>query len=306
MEAYWILAALLAAICTATVVGFALKRRQPNSAVIENLNARIRAWWVIILVGGAALLAGPFAIVALFALISLVALREFLTQPPARATNRSLQFLCFCIALPAQYLAVGFGWQRAFVIGLPLVALFALLVGGAWLSGTRGVLARAAEPYAGLLICVYGLSHIPALHALRISGYEERASLLMVFVVLISQVSDIMQYIFGKLCGKRLLAPKLSPSKTVEGLIGGLLSASVLGGLLAGVTPFKPWQAAGMAFVIGVFGICGGLVLSAVKRRRGLKDWGQWIEGHGGMLDRVDSLTLSAPVFFHLTRWFFA
>jgi phosphatidate cytidylyltransferase len=128
----------------------------------------------------------------------------------------------------------------------------------------------------------------------------------MVFLVLITQVSDIMQYVWGKLLGRHPVAPQISPSKTIEGLIGGVLSATILGALLWRITPFTICQAALMAFLIAVLGFLGGLVLSAIKRDRGIKDWGNLIEGHGGMLDRIDSLCFSAPVFFHLTRYFFA
>ena len=138
-----------------------------------------------------------------------------------------------------------------------------------------------------------------------IPGFEGRAPLLMAFAVIIAQVSDVLQYVWGKLIGRHRLLPTLSPSKTVEGLVGGVLSVTALGMLLSPLTPFTRWQAAGMAFLIAVFGFLGGVVMSAIKRDRGLKDWSQLIAGHGGMLDRVDSLCLSAPVFFHLTRHFF-
>jgi phosphatidate cytidylyltransferase len=153
---------------------------------------------------------------------------------------------------------------------------------------------------------VYGISHVPALMMLRIPGYENRAPLLIVFVVLIAQVSDILQYVWGKLIGRRLLLPKLSPSKTIEGLVGGVLSATIFGALLWPITPFTMRQAGLMAFLIAMLGFLGGVVMSAIKRDRGIKDWSNLIEGHGGMLDRIDSLCFSAPVFFHLTRYFFA
>ena len=116
----------------------------------------------------------------------------------------------------------------------------------------------------------------------------------------------MLQYIWGKLTGKRKVAPELSPSKTWEGLIGGVLSATVLGVALYWITPFKPWQAGLIAFTICVMGFFGGLVMSAIKRDRGVKDWGTMIEGHGGMMDRMDSVVFAAPIFFHITRYFFS
>ena len=114
----------------------------------------------------------------------------------------------------------------------------------------------------------------------------------------------MLQYIWGKLFGKHLVAPELSPSKTWEGLIGGVGSATLLGAGLYWATPFKPWQAALLALLICVMGFLGGLVMSAIKRDRGVKDWGTMIEGHGGMLDRLDSIVFAAPIFFHVVRYF--
>jgi phosphatidate cytidylyltransferase len=155
----------------------------------------------------------------------------------------------------------------------------------------------------GLIICVYCISHVPALLALNIPGYEGRNLLLIAFLVIVVQSSDVLQYVWGKLFGKHKVAPDVSPSKTVEGLVGGVLSATALGAALFWITPFNPWQAALMALAINVMGFFGGLVMSAIKRDRGVKDWGHMIEGHGGMLDRLDSVAFAAPVFFHLTRY---
>jgi phosphatidate cytidylyltransferase len=128
--------------------------------------------------------------------------------------------------------------------------------------------------------------------------------LLIAFLILVVQGSDVLQYVWGKLLGRHKLSPTLSPSKTWEGLVGGILSATALGAAMYWITPFTPLQAAGLAFASCVMGFFGGLVLSAIKRDRGIKDWGHLIEGHGGMLDRLDSLCFSAPIFFHLVRYF--
>ena len=144
---------------------------------------------------------------------------------------------------------------------------------------------------------------MPALLTLGIPGFEGRNLLLIAFLVLVVQGSDVLQYVWGKLCGRHKVAPELSPSKTWEGLIGGVVSATALGAALYAITPFSPWQAAALAFVICVMGFLGGLVMSAIKRDRGVKDWGDLIEGHGGMLDRLDSVVFAAPVFFHAVRY---
>lgn len=285
---------MLAAVSIASLIGYALKRQQPNNAAIENLNARIRSWWMITLVCGGALLAGRIAIILLFAVVSALALREFLTQAPAhRGSGRFALFVSFFLLLPVQYLLIGVGWYRLFCIWIPVFGFLPLAVAD-------------STSYWGLMVCAYCVSHIPALLMLKIPGYEDRAPLLIVFVVLIAQVSDILQYVWGKLIGRHPLLPRISPSKTVEGLVGGVLSATVFGALLRPITPFTVSQAGLMAFLIAMLGAFGGVVMSAIKRDRGIKDWGRLIPGHGGVLDRIDSLCFSAPVFFHLTRYFFA
>jgi len=306
VEIYWILGGLLAAISLASLVGYALGRRKLDNPAIENLNARIRSWWFLILAGGGALLAGRLAIILLFAFVSFLTLREFVTQVPVRRADHSALFICFFLALPVQYVLIGIGWYGPFSIWIPVYCFLALAIAAALFSDTERFLERAAAVHWGLMLCVYCVSHIPALLTLRIPGYESREPLLIVFVVLIAQVSDIMQYVWGKAFGRHRVAPGLSPSKTVEGLSGGVLSATMLGVLMWRITPFTPWQAGTMAFLIAVLGFLGGLVMSAIKRSRGIKDWSQLIEGHGGMLDRMDSLCFSAPVFFHLTRYFFS
>jgi phosphatidate cytidylyltransferase len=306
LEVYWILGSLLAAASLGSVIGFVLQRRYPSSPSVENLNARIRSWWIMIVIGGGALLAGRVAILVLFASISFLTLREFVTQVPVRRADHSALFVCFFLALPVQYVLIGIGWYGLFSIWIPVYCFLALAVVAALFTDTERFLDRTAATQWGLILCVYCISHVPALMTLRIPGYENRAPLLMVFVVLIAQVSDILQYVWGKLIGRHRILPVLSPSKTVEGLVGGILSATAVGALLWRITPFAAWQAGLMAFLIAVLGFLGGMVMSAIKRDRGIKDWSHLIEGHGGMLDRMDSLCFSAPVFFHLTRYFFS
>ena len=154
------------------------------------------------------------------------------------------------------------------------------------------------------MIAVYCISCIPALMVLDIPGYQHNNLLLINWLILVVQSSDVLQYVCGKLFGKHKIAPVLSPSKTVEGFVGGVLLASLLGAALFWITPFAWWQAALIAILVNLMGFAGGLVMSAIKRDRGVKDWGAMIEGHGGMLDRLDSLCFSAPIFFHVVRYF--
>jgi phosphatidate cytidylyltransferase len=304
-EAVLIFAGLGVALLVASVVGYVLHRRAAGAAV-DNLNARIRAWWVMIAISGGVLLAGNGAIVALFGLLSFLALREFVTQTPVRRADHTALFVSFFLALPVQYVLVGVKWYGLFAIFIPVYAFLTIPILSAVFADAQKFLQRTAETQWGLMICVYCLSHVPALLTLHIPGYQGRGALLVVFLMLVVQASDVLQYIWGKLLGRHQIAPRVSPAKTVEGFVGGVLSATLLGAALWQITPFSPVGAGAMALLITLVGFLGGLVMSAIKRDRGIKDWGQLLEGHGGMLDRLDSVCFSAPIFFHVTRYYFA
>ena len=293
----------------ASIAGALLKRYvahgAPNS-VIDNLNARIKAWWVMVLVIGLAFVFGRAGVMLLFFFASFVALREFITLTYTRRADHDALATSFYVILPLQYFLVWTEWYGLYSIFIPVYAFLLLPILAVLAGDTTRFLERTAKVQWGLMICVFCLSHVPALLNLDIPGYEGRNALLIVFLVLVVQSSDVFQYVWGKLFGKRKVAPAISPSKTVEGLAGGVLSATVLGAFLWWITPFNVWQAALMALAINVMGFFGGLVMSAIKRDRGVKDWGDLIEGHGGMLDRLDSVVFAAPVFFHLTRFWWA
>lgn len=296
---------VLGPLVAATVIGFALdRRRSSSSAVVANLNARIRAWWVMVFILVGALMAGRQAVIVLFFAISFAALREFITLTPTRKADHTALAAAFLLILPGQYALVWTRWYGVFTIFIPVYVFLILPAFQAVQADTRQFLARSSTTQWGLMIAVYCISHVPALLMLSIPGYD--SALLIVFSVLVVQASDVFQYICGKLFGRHKLAPAVSPSKTVEGLIGGVILATALGGCLWWITPFNPWQATVMSLLIATMGFTGGLVMSAIKRDRGVKDWGCLIEGHGGMLDRLDSVCFAAPVFFHLTRYFFA
>jgi phosphatidate cytidylyltransferase len=307
-QGWLVFGGVLAILILASTIGFVMGLRVKSEAsrkVVQNLNARIKAWWVMIFVLAGALMAGPKFVIILFALISFIALREFLTLTPTRRADHFALLVSFFVVLPCQYGLVWTGWYGVFTIFIPVYG-FLLLPAFTIISSdaTNNFLERTSETQWGLMICVYCISHVPALQMLTIPHYDP--AMLVVFVILVVQSSDVLQYVWGKLFGKHKIAPEVSPSKTVEGFVGGILSATAFGTGLWWMTPFRPWQAALFSFLITMTGFLGGLVMSAIKRDRGVKDWGHLIEGHGGMLDRLDSVCFAAPIFFHLTRFFFS
>lgn len=307
-QALWLFGGVGLMLLVATAVGRVLAWRAPTAAqgTITNLNARTNAWWVMVILIGLAFLFGRAGVMVLFFVVSLFALREFITLLPTRTGDYWALVAAFYVVLPVQYILVGISWYGLFAIFIPVYAFLLLPILAATGGDTTRFLGRTAKIQWGLMICVFCISHVSALLTLHIPGYEHHQLLLIAFLILVVQSSDVLQYVWGKLCGKHKIAPTLSPSKTWEGFLGGVASATVLGGCLWWVTPFSFFAALGMALVINLMGFLGGLVMSAIKRDRGVKDWGHMIEGHGGVLDRLDSVCFAAPVFFHLTRYFWA
>lgn len=244
----WMSGAIVVVLLFASTIAALLKRvvaRRLPHAAIDNLGVRVRSWWVMAAVLGAVLWAGFWMTMAFFALLAIIALREYLAASPPHAHNRIM----------------------------------------------------------GVLICVVCIAFIPALLLLTIPAYAGRNVFLIVFLILVVQASDVLQYVWGKLVGKHLIAPAISPAKTVEGFVGGVASATLIGTSLWWITPFSPWQACGVSLLITLTGFAGGLLLSARKRAAGIKDWGTLIQGHGGVLDRLDSLWLPAPLYYALLKY---
>jgi len=284
--------------------------------MLRNLRQRIYAWWFMVAVLFGALAAGETATIIMFAALSLLALREFLTLAPQEV--RRVLTLVAVIAAIVHYALIWTHWYGFYSVFIPVYA-FLFLPAAAALAGTQGFLARTAITQWALMVSVFAISFAPALLNLPVAIDQGRPAAeaappgaggpagakLLLFLVIVVQGSDVLQYIWGKLLGRHPIAPKVSPNKTWEGFLGGVVSATVLGGVLAWLTPFAPWQAAVMAMVSCLLGFAGGLVMSSIKRDRGVKDFGALIPGHGGVMDRLDSLVFAAPVFFHLARYFF-
>jgi phosphatidate cytidylyltransferase len=302
----WLLAGVGTILVLASIIGEVLRARLSparDNPVIENLNARISAWWVMVICLALAFIAGKPGVVLLFALCSFAALREFLTLTTHNRADHWSLVACFFVILPLQYAFLATDWYGMYSIFIPVYAFLLLPVVSALRGSTEDFLIRVSETQWALMICVYCASHVPALLYLQIPGFEGRNVILIAYLIFVVQLSDVLQYVWGKLIGRTKVAPNLSPSKTWEGLIGGTLSATAIGTALWWMTPFSPLQAAGMCLLITLMGFLGGLVMSAIKRDRGIKDWGHLIAGHGGFLDRLDSVIFAAPIFFHVTRW---
>lgn len=300
----------------ATAILHFLKRRTDaglDAALLETLALRVRAWWLLFALLAAAFLLGDVATVVLFGMISFWALREYITLAPTRPGDHRTLFAVFFICTPLQFVLVALNYHELFSVLIPVYAFLLIPTQIAISGDAKRFLERTAKIQVGLLVCVYCLSHAPALLTLNLHGGSgpeptsgANARLLFFFVVMV-QASDVLQYAWSQLPSKHLISPNVNPTRTWEGLAGGVASSALLGGVLWWATPFSIWMAGGMSLVIALMSFAGGITMSAVKRDRGVKDYGTLVEGHGGVLDRIDSICFAAPVFYHLTRtWLMA
>jgi phosphatidate cytidylyltransferase len=272
---------------------------------VRELNQKVDAWWPMLGLCIPALAGGVTTTTLLFGGAAFLALREFISLAPTRPADRAALCLAFFVATPLQFALVGLGWYGIFSILLPVYGFFAMAVLPTLSQDTKNFLERSARIQWAVMVCVYGLSHIPALMTMEIPGYAAKEGFLVVFLLIVSQISDVTQYLSGKAFGRFKLAPALIPVKTWEGLALGLLLAVAAAAGMSHFTPFTVAEASGLGAIIVVAGLLGNLVLASVKRSLGTDDWGYTTPGLGGALDRLDSVAFAAPLFFHLTRYLY-
>ncbi|HCL5071612.1 TPA: phosphatidate cytidylyltransferase [Salmonella enterica] len=293
---------IFALLLVATLVNRILVWRRPDKNWRE-LTLRIRTWWLIIILFSLALLSPTWLALTFFALLSFMALKEFLTLVPSRHSDR-MPLLWMFIAIPINYWLIGIGWYGMFVVFIP-VYVFLFLPARMVIAGdTQGFLRTASQLHWSLMTTVFAFSHVAFLLVLPADG-KQTGALLVLFLVGLTEFNDIAQYLWGKSFGRIKVTPTVSPNKTLAGLAGGVMTTA-LAGLALGplLTPLNAPMSLLAGLIIGGTGFCGDVVMSAVKRDIGVKDSGTLLPGHGGLLDRLDSLIFTAPVFFHFIRYF--
>ena len=306
IDIIWLTIGAFSILVGLTFLGEGLRSRQePNTLnpVLETYMTRVQSWWGMVALIGIAMLTGKIGVTILFAFASFAALREFLTlTTKAQADHLSLA-LAFFVVLPLQYIFVAMEWSGIYAVFIPVYAFLLLPIVSALRGNANKFLIRVAETQWGLMITVFCVSHVPALMNLDIAGYGDRAILLVTFLVMVVQLGDLLEYFFGRRIGKTKIAAGLSP-KTWEGVACGVGSAMLIGALLSWITPFGVLGAMIMAGIASTVGMFGNLVFAAIKRDRGVKDWSHLIPGQGGFVDQLDSVVFAAPIFYHLTKFF--
>jgi len=327
------------------LVGQFLKR-QPEAnldpAIIRTFNKRVMASLTMCVLLVVALMTNEVLTVILFGLVSFWALREFITMTPTRRGDHRTLFWVFFLFTPMQYVFVAnipdnylslsrINAFSLFTLVIPVYGMLFIPARIAFTSDHKRFLERSAKIQFGLLICVYALSHAPALLYLDLKSFNPPVSGaaalqaeaiaaglglrewngspagLLFFLLVIVQLSDMLHFVWDRVVGQRVIASTVHPTKTWEGLIGAACSCALVGILIQLILPITPftWHGAGlMALLISVMASSGGMTMSAIKRDRRVKDYGTLVQGHAGVLDRIDSLCFAAPIFFHVTRIF--
>lgn len=268
------------------------------------LVARIQSWWLMFFIFAVAMALSRNISLVFFGFVSFMALKEYFSLVPTRRVDRRVLFWAY-LTIPAQYLLVGMAWYGMFIILIPVYA-FLLLPMRMVLAGEPHHFLRAAGTmHWGLMAMVFSISHVAYLLVLpeQINPGAGGAGLVL-FLVFLTQFNDVAQYCWGKLLGRHKALPTVSPGKTVEGVIGGLATTTALAWLLSGwLTPLSTGQALAAGALIAMAGFIGDVTISALKRDLGVKDSGSLLPGHGGILDRIDSLIYTAPLFFHFIHY---
>jgi len=290
----------------ATVWIEVLARVRPGPESVS-LQKRVRSWWVICIVFLGAILAGGRTGVLLFAFLSYLAFKEFVSMIPFRRVDRRSLFWAY-LAIPIQYAFIWIEWYGMFMIFIPVFIFLIVPMRLVSLQETRGFLATVGMIHWGLMITVFCLGHAAWLFVQPLAGIPPGGSGgAVLFLVGLTEVSDISQYLWGKSLGRAKILPGVSPGKTWAGLWGGAATTAALAGVLAPLlTPLPVAVAIPIGAAVTLFGFMGDVTVSALKRDLGLKDSGGLLPGHGGILDRIDSLMFTAPLFLHFLRYHYA
>ncbi|MGB0595428.1 MAG: phosphatidate cytidylyltransferase [Rubripirellula sp.] len=328
LRTYILLAVILGSLSIASVVGLVLTRREKvgvESAIVRRFNQKLQVWWIMAVIFAVGFLLGRIGVVVLFGFISFWALREFITMTPTRRGDHRTLFWVFFIFTPLQYILIGLGsnppeslggsagidYYNFYSIMIPVYASLFIPARAAIAGDYKRFLERSAKIQSGLLICVYSLSYAPALLDLRLTqtaGAEWTGSpvSLLIFLVLISQLSSVFERVWSKLAGRHVIAEKINASRTWEGFLGSMVTTGLVAAALYWATPFHPWEAGILGAVLTVMATAGSMTMSAIKRDRGVTDTGTLVQGHAGVLDQIDNICFAAPVFYHLTRFFWS
>lgn len=299
----WAMGGLFGILIAASLALYVLRARNEGKDYTE-LGQRVRSWWVMVVVFFSAMMLSRYVSICFFAFVSFLALKEYLSVIPTRRADRRVLFWAY-LAIPLQYYWVAREWYGMFIIFIPVYMFLFLPLRMVIIGETKEFLRAAGTLHWGVMTMVFSISHLAFLLVLPQGGNPRGGGAgLVLYLVFLTQFNDVSQFIWGKTFGRRKIIPKVSPNKTWEGFLGGVVTTTLLAALLSGLlTPMAWTTAIAAGLLISVAGFIGDVTISALKRDIGIKDSGSLIPGHGGVLDRIDSLTYTAPLFFHFVYY---
>ena len=294
---WMVLGGILALLVVASAVSWWLERTGPTDRYRE-LRQRVQSWWIMVGVFGIAIAIDRTLSIVFFALVSFLALKEYFSLIPTRRADRRVLFWAY-LSIPVQYYWIYRGWYGMFIVFIPVWVMLLVSARMVLIGETKDFLRAVGTIQWGVMLMVFAISHQAYLLVLGGAG-------LVLYLVLLTQLNDVAQYVWGKTFGRHKATPTVSPGKTLEGLIGGIVTTTALSWFLAPLlTPLDRWDSLAAGCLISTGGFLGDITISALKRDLGVKDSGELIPGHGGILDRIDSLTYTAPLFFHFLRFYY-
>lgn len=303
------IAGIYIALAMASIAVRLLRWRKPQKDYTE-LALRIRTWWFLVGFFTLSLLLSRGATIIFFAFVSFLALKEFFSMIPTRRADRRVLFWAY-LAIPVQYYWVHREWYGMFIVFIPVYMFLLLPMRMVVIGQTKGFLHAVGTIHWGLMMTVFSISHAAYLLVLRPAAVPDSSPTapgpgLLLTLLLLTELNDVAQYCWGKTLGRRPITPTVSPHKTWAGFLGGLITTTATAAALGPwLTPMTRHHSAMAGAIIAVVGFIGDVTVSAIKRDIGIKDTGSTLPGHGGVLDRIDSLTYTAPVFFHYVHYLY-
>jgi len=302
--------ALFGVLVVVTLIAFwrSLRELAPDQPQThEQFHRDLRAVWFGAVLFWVSWALGALAATLLFGAIAFLALREFITLTHTRRADHRSLLLAFFLVLPLQFVFAGSRHFDLFTVFIPVYVFFAIPVVSAFGNDPQRFLERTAKIQWGIMVCIYGMSHAPALLLVDLPGYADRGAFLVFYLVVVVATAQIAQELASRRLRRRPVARAISRSFSWRAWLIGSLGAAFVGALLYWATPFKPIPALVMGCIAGATGTLGEFVMKALKRDAGVRSWGgrASVTGAVGLLDRVAPLCFAAPVFFHAVRWYF-
>ena len=291
---------LAVTLLVAATIGASVSSRIRRPLRDAEVRLRIRMWWFIVAGFFMALVFDYRLSVVALGLVSFVAFKEFLTLAPTRRADNKVLLWAY-LAIPLQYFWAGSGVYGIFSVFIPVYLFLLLPIRMALVGDTHGFLRSVGVIHWGLMTTVFCVSHLAFMLALPdLPGLKNSGVSLLFYLVVLTQLNDTAHFLVNSRFGRHPVLATVRPGLSIEGMAAGIALTTLAAVALAPwFTPFTWVQAVIAGLLIGLFGFLGFVATAAIERDLGVRESGHFLPGHGGLLERLDSLMFSAPLFFH-------